>query len=198
MAEFNFTKYAIEGKKEVLTRIADTINSSDGYTKSVLDELGLKYDEDQWDDLNRAEWENDARIEEHDGTTVLFFTQAYPWERASIVDWVLEEMGEPDSIIYFLSECPEDEVYETNDIEGKYFPERYRVYTEEDDDDVYFNTEEEAIAHIRKQCDIPDDIEDIEDILDWCDDNDIECAINEIEVIYCSLGDIDDDGFLID
>lgn len=181
MANYNFTKYAIEGKKEVLTKIADTINESDGMTMTVLDKLGLEYDEDEWEYMGRAEWEKGARIKEHDGTTVLFFTQAYPWELADIIDWVLEEMGEPDANIYFLSECFEAEIHETNDAEGKYFPERYTVFTEEDGD-VYFKTKEEAIAHIRKQCGIPEDIKDIDDIIEWCEDNDMSCACNEIEV----------------
>ena len=54
------------------------------------------------------------------------------------IDWVLAELGEPEPNIYILMQLFENEIHQTNDREGKYFPERYRVFTNEDDDDGYF------------------------------------------------------------
>ncbi len=177
MANYCFTKYAIEGKKEILERVADAINRGDVWMKNSIKNLGLKVDGYS----PRAEWETGARVEEHDGVSVLFFTQAYPWEHVDVIDWVLEELGEPEPNIYMLVELFEIGVHQTNDYEGKYFPGRYRVYTEEDDDHVYFVTEEEALAHVRKQYNLSEDYDTVEKIQEYCDAEDLSFVFDEIE-----------------
>ena len=69
MANYCFTKYAIEGKKEVLEQVADAINRSEGWMKKSIESLGLKIDEDEYEYANRAEWYKDARVEERDGVS---------------------------------------------------------------------------------------------------------------------------------
>ncbi|MDO4497605.1 MAG: hypothetical protein Q4B58_07250, partial [Bacteroidales bacterium] len=124
-----------------------------------------------------------AHVEGRGDKSVLFFTQAYPWEHEDVIDDVLEQLGEPEPNIYMLAECFEDGVHWTNDREGKYFPERYRVLTDIDDDDVYFVTREEAIAHFHKAYpELPADMNDIEQICKICDENDQYCGFNEIKV----------------
>lgn len=191
MANYCFTKYAIEGKKEVLVRVADAINHGEGWMKKSIENLRLKIDEDEYDYVYRAEWETGARVEDRDGVSVLFFTQAYPWDHVDVIDWVLEELGEPEPNIYMLIQLFECEVHQTNDSEGKYFPERYHVFTDEDNDDVYFLTKEEALAHIRKQYNLSDDYDTLEKLQEYCDAEDLTLCFDEIEVIYrlnlCSL-----------
>ncbi len=184
MANYCFTKYAIEGKKEVLEQVADAINRSDGWMKKSIENLGLKIDEDEYEYANRAEWYKDARVEDRDGVSVLFFTQAYPWEHVDVIDWVLEELGEPEPNIYMMMELFESGIHQTTDNEGKYFPERYRVWTEEDEDDVYFVTEDEALAHIRKQYNLSEDYDTLEKIQEYCDAEELSCGFDEIEVVY--------------
>jgi len=181
MANYCFTKYAIEGKKDVLERVVDAINKGDGWMHNSIENLGLKVDEEEYSP--RAEWETGARLEERDGVSVLFFTQAYPWEHVDVIDWVLDELGEPNPNIYMLMECFEDGMHETNDNEGKYFPERYHVFTEQDEDDVYFITEEEALAHIRKQYELAEDYDTREKIQAYCDEEDLCLGFDAIEVI---------------
>jgi len=79
--------------------------------------------------------------------------------------------------------CFEDDLHETNDDEGMYFPERYHVFTEQDEDDVYFITEEEALAHIRKQYELSEDYDTIEKILTYCEEKGLCLGFDEIDVI---------------
>lgn len=184
MANYCFTKYAIEGKKEVLEKVANAINCGEGWMKKSIENLGLKIDENEYNLACRAEWETGARVEDRDGVSVLFFTQAYPWDHMDVIDWVLAKLGEPDANIYMLMEIFEIGVHQTNDREGKYFPERYRVFTDKDEDDVYFLTEEETLAHIRKQYNLSDDYDTLEKIQEYCDAEDLSLCFDEIEVIY--------------
>ena len=194
MANYCVTKYAIEGKKEVLERVADAINRGEGWMMKSIENLGLKVDEDEYSP--RAEWYKGARVEKRDGVNVLFFTQAYPWDHVDVIDWVLEELGEPEPNIYMLMELFESGIHQTTDNEGKYFPERYRVWTEEDEDDVYFVTEDEALAHIRKQYNLSEDYDTLEKIQEYCYAEELSCGFDEIEVVYrmrISLPDDEED-----
>lgn len=196
MANYCVTKYAIEGKKEVLERVADAINRGEGWMVKSIENLGLEVDEDEYSP--RAEWYKGARVEERDGVSVLFFTQAYPWFHVDVIDWVLEELGEPEPNIYMLMELFESGIHQTTDHEGKYFPERYRVWTEEDEDDVYFVTEDEAFAHIRKQYNLSEDYDTLEKIQEYCDAEELSCGFDEIEVVYrmrISLPDDEENNF---
>lgn len=181
MANYCFTKYAIEGKKEVLEQVADAINRGEGWMVKSIENLGLEVAMDEYEYAYRAEWYTGARVEERDGVSVLFFTQAYPWEEIHIIADVLGQLGAKDAKIYYFIECSEDWEPQTSDFERKYFPENYRVWTEEDEDDVYFITEEEALAHIRKQYKLSDEYDTIEKIQEYCDENDLACGFNEIE-----------------
>lgn len=147
MAEYCFTAYAIEGNKEILERVADAINQSDGFMATVIKSLGVKINEDEFEYYGRAEWETGARVEDRDGVSVLFFGQAYPWEHVDVIDEVLEQLGEPNPAVYFTANCMDEHF--TNDEEGKYFPNRFWV-TDDEGDDSGFASEEEAIAYLKK------------------------------------------------
>lgn len=182
MANYCFTDYAIEGKKEVLERVADAINRGDSFMQNSIENLGLKFDAEEY--APHAEWETGAQVEDRDGVSVLFFTQAYPWEHMDVIDDVLAQLGEPDAKIYMLMQRFEDGIHETNDHEGKYFPERYLVYTAEVfDGAVSFVTKEEALAHIRKQYNISDDYDTLEKLEDYCNAEGLALEFYEIEEV---------------
>lgn len=184
MANYCFTKYAVEGSMETLRRICDAVNTAGGWASAAVAALGLSPEdfEQEYEQWHRAEWEEGARIEEADGRAVLFFTEAYPWMKADIIDRVLEELGEEDASVYFLSECFEEGVHFTNDSEGRYFPERFRVYTENDEDNEYFRTKEEALEHIRTSYGLSAEHDTYEKVKDWCDGQGLCCAMDPIEV----------------
>jgi len=48
MANYCFARYAIEGNKEPLDKIATAISENCGDAKSTLEALDIKYDEDRW------------------------------------------------------------------------------------------------------------------------------------------------------
>lgn len=180
MANYCFTTYAIEGKKEILEKVADAINRGEGWMEKSIENLGLTMDMERYEYAHRAEWEKGARVEDRDGVSVLFFTQAYPWEQVDIIDEVLEMLGEPNAKFYMLMHFWEIGEHYTNDHEGKYFPHRFITYTEEDEDNLYFLTKEEALAHIRQQCQLPDDYDTFEKIEQYCEDNDQCVSLDEI------------------
>lgn len=169
---------------ETLRRICDAINASGGWAGAAVAALGLSPEdfEQEYEQWQRAEWEEGARVEEADGRAVLFFTEAYPWMKADIIDRVLDELGEKELKIYYLTECFEEDVHFTNDSEGRHFPERFRVYTENDDDDVYFRTEEQALEHIRASYGLSTGYDTYEKVKTWCNGQGLCCAMDPIEV----------------
>lgn len=184
MANYCFTQYAVEGSKDVLEKICNAINAGEGLTEKSIENLGLDTAEleEEYEYWYRAEWEEGAHVDEIGGKSVLFFTEAYPWMKADIIDAVLNMLGEKESRIYYLAECFEEEVHYTNDAEGKYFPERFYVDTYNDDEEMYFKTKEEALAHIRESYELPDDFDTFEKIEAYCDENDLTCELDSIEV----------------
>ena len=67
---FAFTKYWVEGEKEVLQTLFETIaNNEDCYAEDVLLNLGINTDDY---DTSRVEWCN-AELIQKDGATVLYF-----------------------------------------------------------------------------------------------------------------------------
>ncbi|MDO4196969.1 MAG: hypothetical protein Q4D33_12590 [Prevotellaceae bacterium] len=180
MANYCFTMYAIEGDKEILEKVADAINRGEGWTKKSIENLGLTMDTERYEYAYRAEWVKEARVEVRDGVSVLFFSQAYPWEHVDIINEVLEQLGEPNAKIYMLMHYWEVGEHYTNDHEGKYFPHRFITYTEEENGDAYFLSKEEALAHIRQQYKLSDEYDTFEKIEQYCEDNDQCVSLNEI------------------
>lgn len=206
MANYCFTKYAIEGNKDVLEKIAGAINEGDGFLVTALERLGLDH-EDYWEDINRAEWYKSARVEESEGNSVLFFTQAYPLMHEDVIDWVLHELGEEEPKIYYLAEQFETDIHETTDAEGKYFPERYYLSGDipssdgEDDTqllDEYFTNEEDVINYVTEKLQHP--IESIDEIERWNEvlgEDGCGIYVNKIDVVS-AIDVTDGDNSLLD
>ena len=133
MANWAFTMYAIEGPKETLQKIEQAIlhhdveeGSSKDWEGNVLKALGLS-------------WENNTP--DGKGKYMRGFIEGEPWwdkdalrvdaqEAWGVTDFneVLEE-NFPDIKVYYYVEEEGDEVFATNDKEGKYFRDRYYVDT---------------------------------------------------------------------
>lgn len=144
MANWASTTYVIEGPKETLQKIekaiTEAINTKDNKYEEykVCDELNIPYE------IGKTHL--GGLIEEepwYDDNGSLYF---YAEERWGLQDFnELLEKKFPDIKVYWVVEEPGNEVYATNDKEGKYFPDRFYVdtcingiYQSE-----YFTTEEE-------------------------------------------------------
>ena len=153
MANWCSTSYVVcSENKGLLQTICDAINkcnqmdeplipkSSSNWAGNIFRELGFKGKAD------RTFW-SDARIE--DG--VLKFFESSAWSRGyaivSLQEHCVTDKGNVLDI-YFASEESGCEIYETNDTEGLYFPERYCIYGY--DGLEYYNTFEEVLEDVHE------------------------------------------------
>jgi len=186
MANYTFSNIAIEGPKPILEKIAKAISESNGYAKDAIEKIGLPSDICDFDE--RTEWTN-AEVKEIDGKSVLFFEQAYPWIPEFIILYVLDELCEGEYAFYHQSNEWEDIEHVTNDVEGKYFPERYIVCCDIDDEDVYVETEDDVIANIKERIGAPESLNTVEELTSWAEEQDIHVDVFQI-FVSASLGPI--------
>lgn len=155
MPNWCYTSYVIEGPKEDLEKIQNAIknhkvrkDSADSWEGNVLDELGIEFNESNALMRGFIDWEGDLDIDDDFG--ILKFYAEEAWCKTDFSKYL--EKAFPEISIYWRAEEPGCEIYETNDGEGKHFPERYVVdwclndYT----DTEYFTTEKEVIKYLRK------------------------------------------------
>lgn len=129
MANWASTDYVIEGSKESLTKIyeaikhPDTSEGSKGWEGGVLKALGIKWDKKKYlrgfiQDVEEFNPEEDYNL------------SFYAEEAWGVTDFdEILKNNFPDIKVYWRTEEPGMEVYETNDVEGEYFNERYYVDT---------------------------------------------------------------------
>ena len=188
MANWALTDYAIEGPKETLQKIYDAINhhsvqegSSDNWEGNVLNALNIKWEsrkvERDGDDIKFSGYYMQGFITQESvefGGDAIHFYAEEAWGKTDFnealeknisgikVYWVVEEEGE--------------DIYATNDKEGKYFPHRYCVDTCIKDyySSNYFVKEEEIykwLSEITKgEIKSPNDIETFNDNNEDSDD----------------------------
>jgi len=189
MANYVFTHYAVVADKELLTKVADAINAADGYFTSVYNSLGLMLNEEQEEDgyLCRTEWEQGAKVEERDGKAILFFTQAFPYSNIDLISGVLISLGqkEEEMEVYWQASCFESGWHGTNDVEKKFFPERYIWIKIQDgvvDEYKLVNTLDDAIALIKKEHpEFPTSFSELDDLLKYIKENELEYDVYNIE-----------------
>ena len=147
MANWASVSYTIEGPISDLNLLMNAIQNApvEDYGKrlevDVLSILNIKLDNIKHSDgrglylrgsITSAEWG-------HNNTTIILNTE----EAWGVVDFkdVLKVIF-PDIKIYYVVEEPNDEVYATNDVQGKYYPDRFYVDAciEGDYDYNYFST----------------------------------------------------------
>lgn len=139
MANWAFTDYAIEGDKETLIKIEEAIKhhpvqegSSENWEGNVI--IALNGDinwEPSKGHYMRGFIQQDTVCfdddENHPDYSVLRFTAEEAW---GITDFDKELKSLFSDIkVYWRTEEPDDEVYATNDKEGKYFKDRFFVDT---------------------------------------------------------------------
>ena len=138
------THFVVEcNDKQKLQRICDAVvkcnemkeplieGSCNSWTGNIFKELGLKFESD------RCFW-NEAYID----LGVLRILEESAWSRGSSMRQLVGQMNDPedpdnDLAVYFLSEEPGLEIYETNDDEGIHFTCRYLFDTSEDGEEYY-------------------------------------------------------------
>lgn len=149
MANWASVNYTIEGPISDLNLLMNAIQNAPVGTYGtraevdVLSILNIKWDNIKHSDgrglylrgaITSAEWG-------HDNTTIILSTE----EAWGVVDFkdVLKVVF-PDIKIYYVVEEPNDEVYATNDVQGKYYPDRFYVDAciEGDYDYNYFSNSE--------------------------------------------------------
>ena len=136
MANWASTDYVIEGPEETLLKIKEAIQhpiksdgASDGYEGDILDTLGIKWQPRQSDgsvNYMRGFIQDTECIEFNPETdTTLSFYAEEAWGATDFHE-VLEK-GLPDVKVYFCVVEEGEELYATNDKEGKYFPYRWHL-----------------------------------------------------------------------
>ena len=142
MANWASTSYAIEGPKETLQRIEEAIlhhpvekDSSDNWEGNILKALDI-----EWEPHHMEQEGNNI---EFSGYYMRGFIQEEPWwdERHdslrfdAMEAWGATDFHEvlekniPDIKVFYVVEESGEEVYATNDKEGKYFKDRFFVDT---------------------------------------------------------------------
>lgn len=176
MANWAYTNYVIEGPKETLKKIHEAIlhhdieeGSSDDWEGNVLNTLGIQWERRQPDGSGyymRGFIQEDT-IDFDETENLLFFDAEEAWG-ATDFNKVLEK-DIPGIKVYYHVEDPDDEIFATNDREGKYFTDRYYVDTCVDGEyaSEYFETEDEMYEWLNNSTDgkvnSPEKIEEFND-----------------------------------
>lgn len=171
---YAFMKYWVEGEQEAIHQLCEAIEKAEGWAEKALNNLGIDTEEYE---TGRVEW-HDAKVEDKDGYSVLYFEEDHPYERGTLIDQLMEEEMFEDkltALYYYAEEGACADLYETNDAEGKYWPNRLMVYMEpltDDDDDVwiYAKDEADAVQQLHDQCHIPAELDTLEAIKQYVDD----------------------------
>lgn len=147
MANYCYTTYIVEGKKETLNKFKDVINNvsklheKDGTNNmgDILIELGLYATEEELIEATQDYFEdtpeglgvfgcwNEAEIVEIYGQTVLTFREEYRWNCSCNMEAIskLPEFMDAITDVYRYSEECGCGIYETTDKERKYFTDEY-------------------------------------------------------------------------
>lgn len=151
MANWATTSYVIEGNSKTVKKIYDAIlfptanEGSKGWEGDVLTTLGIDNKAKRNDGTPyylRGFISDEPRLEEKPDYSVLYFTAEEAWGVTDFDEILLENLE--DINIYWQTEEPGMEVYETNDFEGKYFKDLYfaDVCLEDHYEEDYFQDEE--------------------------------------------------------
>ena len=142
MANMASVAYAIEGPQknleEILGAICLAMTDKEHWTEyKACEHLGFS---EQELDVKRlgGDIEDEPTLE----NGVLRFYAEERWGLQDFEELLIQKF--PDIKVYWIVEEPGCEVYCTNDMEGRYFPEKYWVDTAQDDiyQSKYFKTEE--------------------------------------------------------
>ena len=188
---YAFMKYWVEGEQEAIHTLFDAFAGNEGWASKTLEKLGVNVDDY---DTDRAEW-HDAKVEDKDGYSVLYFEEEYPYERGTIIDQLMDEemfKGKLTNLYYYAEELANAELCETNDAEGKYFPCRLMAGVVDndgcyvDEEPVYMKDEQELIGFLREKYQLPSSSKNLDNIKAYFEESDKyeSLFVQEINVVY--------------
>ena len=177
MPNWCMTSYAIVGATKDVERISKTLknhsvyeSSSDNWEGNVLIELGMNYDKFKNRSIRGFVQDHElTRINDDESLLKIYCDEA--WSRTEFAD-LLGELFE-DIGIWWRAEEPGCELYQTNDEDGDYFPERYFVDTciNGEYDSEYFTSKDAVYEWLSKKCGCKT-AEEAEAFNENCDDDD--------------------------
>ena len=159
MSNYCFTKYWIEGDREVLKRLAGLIGDCRD-VKDILPKMGMPFSDLSFTEEGCPHWYG-AKLK----GGVLRFTEEAKWEQSQCLWQLRDREGSGIGDIRYYSLVSESDFYETNDAEGKFFPNRISVFCSEipqsepphfyvvtDDNTFLFRTDEEMLSFFENNC----------------------------------------------
>lgn len=191
---YAFMKYWVEGTKEATHLLCDAIEKADGKAANAIENLGV---EPQGYDTERVEWCN-PKVDDKEDYSVLYFEEYYPYERGTLIDKLMEEekyAGQLIHLYYYAEELANDELCETNDAEGEYFP--YTIMARLADaqgdvaDEFYCKDEQELIDTIREKYQLTEAYGSRKALIEYFDDSSEydHLEIHDIQVMFPSSSD---------
>lgn len=192
MPNWCLTDYRIEGSEESLKKINDALlnhsvaeNSSDTWEGNIL--IALGYTEEDLRSPNEHYYLR-GFVSYYEPPESFEYPLSFSCEEAwDVTDFrKLLERKLPDIKVYFTAEESGNEYYVTNDEEGIYFPDRYLVDANINNDwySEYFETKEDALEYISQitDCKTEEDIEKFNENRSDAD-SDEYITIHEFKVI---------------
>ena len=184
---YAFMKYQVEGEQEAIHTLFDAFTDNDGWASETLEKLGVNVEDY---DTGRVEW-HDAKVEDKDGYSVLYFEEEYPYERGTLIDQLMEEemfKGKLTNLYYYAEELANAELCETNDEDGKYFPYKILAHVVDEDgdmaDEFFCKNEQELITTIREKYQLSEEYNSREALEKYFDNSkEYDClSIHDIQV----------------
>ncbi|MBQ6204049.1 MAG: hypothetical protein IJK46_08145 [Prevotella sp.] len=192
MPNWCFASYVIEGDKKEVDELEQMMNRLRNMEKPAVDNgfgtdwLGCIVHElgGDWERVRcRGSWSDLERTGEH---TVRFNTETAWAPCNETFDLVCKHFTS--LRYYYLSEEPGLCEFWTNDVTGRFFPERYHVdlcTPKEEYESEYFKTLEDALSWLRER--FSADIKSLEDVDELCDEwekesSDAFCNVYEFRI----------------
>lgn len=151
MPNWCMTSYTIVGEKKDVEKIHVAVmnhpvkeKSDKDWQGNILNALGVSYDALENRSVRGFLYDEEYLGDIGDGQAQLRIVFNEAWSRTEFAE-VLQELF-PDINIYWMAEEPGCDIYQTNDADGDYYPERFYVDTciGGDYQSEYFTTEEEV------------------------------------------------------
>lgn len=194
MPNWCYTRYRAVGDKAQLRKLYSIMSDleamenpglhENGFGSTWLGNLVIKLGAD-WEKVScRGAW--DELTLEDDGT--ISFTVESAWTEPNEVRTLIKTVF-PGIYLYYQSEEPGWGIYNTNDDTGKYFPERYYLWMEDDiGESMYYETLSEVIEAVEE---ITGDKNlktfncCVEALKSYSEKHNIEFSLHEFELLNC-------------
>jgi hypothetical protein len=165
--------YWVEGQKDALLSLSEAIKTGGKEVVNTLTNLGVDVAKYKSDDVY---WLNPELIEK-DGQTALYFEEYSPDDRSLIINQLMKEEKFASTLtkLYYYIENGADDIFMTNDLEGKYFPNRFVGQIIGNDgylaDSVYGVDQDDLANNIREKYNLPESMNTLDAIESYFDDS---------------------------